>query len=494
MRVRTTAWLVLLSLAAGCDGGGGERQARLVEPGKLTFVASGDFRPFSYVDDQQKMVGFDVDVGTAVAHQLGLEPVALKYNFAAIIEGVKAGRFDCAVASHTVTAERQRQVSFSTPYYYSGPQVFTRADSPIHDQADLKGVEIAVSKGSTYARMAAQYTDRIRIYETDVTALEALAAGRHDAVITDFVTGRTAIQQGVAIVARTPLGRSAQAIAVAKDNPVLLARIDRALSALRASGELGRLSRRYFGEDITTAPPGQPLPERVASETPARRAEGPLMHFVHVLLASRDVFLQGAWLTVELTTVSVAIGCLIGLLFALLKLSSLPPLVWLAESYIYLVRGTPLVLQIFVLYFGLTDIVRIPAFWAAVLALAFHNGAYIAEVFRGAIQSIERGQLEAGLSLGMTTALAYRRVVLPQAAVRALPPLGNQLIIGLKDSSLAAFISMNELFNVATTQGSNHFDQMTYLLVVACYYLALVLLLSLLVAYLERRLGEGTRG
>jgi polar amino acid transport system permease protein len=113
-------------------------------------------------------------------------------------------------------------------------------------------------------------------------------------------------------------------------------------------------------------------------------------------------------------------------------------------------------------------------------------------VFRGAIQSIDRGQLEAGLSLGMTTALAYRRIVLPQAGLRALPPLGNQFIIGLKDSSLAAFISMNELFNVATTLGSNHFDQMTYLLVVAVYYLVLVLVLSVLVAHLERRLGEGS--
>jgi len=155
------------------------------------------------------------------------------------------------------------------------------------------------------------------------------------------------------------------------------------------------------------------------------------------------------------------------------------------------VRGTPLIVQIFILYFGLTNLVRIPAFWAASLALAVHNGAYIAEIFRGAIQSIDRGQMEAGLSLGMTPTLAYRRVILPQAGLRALPPLGNQFIIALKDSSLAAFISMNELFNVATTQGSNDFDQMTYLLVVAVYYLVLVLVLSLAVQRLERRLGQG---
>ncbi len=483
----------LLALLVACRDDPSPAELRLVKPGALTFVASGEFRPFSFVDDQQELTGFDIDVGKAVARELNLSPVALKYKFAAMIEGITTGRFDAAVASHTVTDERARHVAFSTPYYYSGPQAFTRTDSPIHKAADLRGVEIAVSKGSTYAIIAAEHSDRIQVYDTDVTALEALATGRHDAVITDFVTGRIAIEQGIDVVARTPLGRSAQAVAVARDNPVLLARIDAALSRLRASGELTRLSYAYFGEDITQLPEGQTVATPVAVPAAEERASA-FLHFLHVLVDSRAVFLRGAWLTVQLTLVSILVGCLIGLCFALLSLSGIPPLIWFAQAYVYLVRGTPLVVQIFILYFGLTDIVRIPAFWAATLALAFHNGAYIAEIFRGAIRSIDRGQLEAGLSLGMSTQLAYRRIMLPQAALRALPPLGNQLIIGLKDSSLAAFISMNELFNVATTQGSNHFDQMTYLLVVAVYYLILVLALSLLVNKLERKLGEGTYG
>lgn len=460
----------------------------LVEPGKLTFAASGEFRPFSFVDDEQHLVGFDIEVGDAIAGVLGLEPNPKKYKFAAIVEGVKTGRFDAAVASHTITAERLAHVDFSTPYYYSGPQIFVRPESAIADSTELHGVEIAVSKGSTYARMAASFTDRIKVYDSDVTALEALDAGRHDAVITDFITGRMAIQEGMEIVGRQLLGRSEQAIAVAKGNRALLEAIDEALATLRANGDLARISRVYFGDDITSDPGGGGSEH---TEAVAAVDENPLAHFFRVLVESRDIFFRAMLLTVQLTVVAILFGCVIGLLFAFAKLSKVPPLEWLANGYIYLVRGTPLIVQIFVLYFGLTDIVKISGFWAAAIALAFHNGAYIAEIFRGAIESIDRGQMEAGRSLGMSLRMTYRRVVLPQAALRALPALGNQFIIGLKDSSLAAFISINELFNVATTQGANNFDQMTFLLVVAVYYLVLVLALTLLVQTMETRLGRG---
>ncbi len=218
-----------------------------------------------------------------------------------------------------------------------------------------------------------------------------------------------------------------------------------------------------------------------------------IQHVLNVLGSSKGVFLHAMLLTFELTIVSILIGIIIGLIFALLKLSNVKPLGYISDIYIYLVRGTPLIVQIFILYFGISGIFLIPDFWAAALALAFHNGAYIAEIFRGTIQSIDKGQMEAGRSLGMTKAMTMRRIILPQAFRRALPPLGNQFIIGLKDSSLAAFISMNELFNVATTLGSNNFDEMTYLIIVAIYYLILVAILTIVVKVLETRLTVSDR-
>lgn len=213
-----------------------------------------------------------------------------------------------------------------------------------------------------------------------------------------------------------------------------------------------------------------------------------LSHVIEVFFKTYDVFLKGMLLTLEVTAVSIFIAIFIGLFFAFLKISGIKILEWIANAYIYLVRGTPLVVQIFIFYFGLIDL-NISAFWSVGLALAFHNGAYIAEIFRGTIQSIDKGQLEAGRSLGMSRTLTMRRIILPQAFRRALPPLGNQFIIGLKDSSLAAFIGMYELFNVATTKGANDFDNMTYLLIVAIYYLFLVYLISALVGLIEKKLS-----
>lgn len=214
-----------------------------------------------------------------------------------------------------------------------------------------------------------------------------------------------------------------------------------------------------------------------------------ISHFIDTLIDSKGLFFGAMLWTLKLTIISILIGIVFGLFFALLKISRIKILGYLSDIYVFLVRGTPLIVQIFILYFGFSGLLLIPDFWAAALALAFHNGAYIAEIFRGTIQSIDKGQMEAGRSLGMTRGLAMRRIILPQAFKRALPPLGNQFIIGLKDSSLAAFISMNELFNVATTLGSNNFDEMTYLLIVAVYYLVLVALLTIVVSLIEKRLA-----
>ncbi|WP_404458867.1 amino acid ABC transporter permease [Sutcliffiella horikoshii] len=217
-----------------------------------------------------------------------------------------------------------------------------------------------------------------------------------------------------------------------------------------------------------------------------------LAHFIDVFFSTYDMFLRGMLKTLQITAISIVIALFVGLFFAFLKISKIKVLEWIANTYIYLVRGTPLIVQIFVFYYGLVQM-GITAFWSVTLALAFHNGAYIAEIFRGTIQSIDKGQMEAGRSLGMTRNMAMRRIILPQAFRRALPPLGNQFIICLKDSSLAAFIGFYELFNVAQTQGANSFDYMTYLLVVSVYYLFLVGLIGIFVNLLERKFSVSDR-
>nr|WP_202890652.1 amino acid ABC transporter permease [Brevibacillus brevis] len=196
-------------------------------------------------------------------------------------------------------------------------------------------------------------------------------------------------------------------------------------------------------------------------------------------------------LTFQLTIASVIVGSIIGLFVALLKVSKLPVARFIANAYIMIIRGTPLVVQIFVLYFGFYKVIDLGQFWSAALALAIHSGAYIAEIFRGSIQSIDKGQMEAGLSLGMSARQTMRRIILPQALKRSIPPLGNQFILSLKESSLAAFIAMDELFSLARRLSAETFDEMTYFLIVALYYLVIVMAITFVVHIMEKRLAKG---
>ncbi|WP_428839298.1 transporter substrate-binding domain-containing protein [Bacillus massilinigeriensis] len=228
--------------------------SELINEGEFVFTASGEFKPFSYLQDDLTMTGFDIEVGEALAKEMGLKPVQKRMKFKGIVEGVKTGRADAAVASHTINPQRSKHVLFSTPYYYSGPQIFTRPDSTIKTTADLKGKEVAVAKGSTYADTAQKYTNNIKMYDSDITALKALSSGRHDAVITDFVTGKSAKKEGFKIVPQQLIERSEQAVVISQDNPALHKKINKALQNLRKDGTLKKISHKYFGQDITTQP------------------------------------------------------------------------------------------------------------------------------------------------------------------------------------------------------------------------------------------------
>lgn len=216
-----------------------------------------------------------------------------------------------------------------------------------------------------------------------------------------------------------------------------------------------------------------------------------ISHLIEEFIRTFPFFLKPLLLTFELTFASVLVGTVIGLFIALLKVSRFSLAQMIANVYITVIRGTPLIVQIFVLYFGFYKVIDLGQFWSAALALAVHSGAYIAEIFRGSIQSIDKGQMEAGLSLGMSPAQTMRRIILPQALKRSIPPLGNQFILSLKESSLAAFIAMDELFSMARRLSAETFDEMTFFLIVAVYYLVIVMLFTYLVNKLEKRMAKG---
>lgn len=208
-----------------------------------------------------------------------------------------------------------------------------------------------------------------------------------------------------------------------------------------------------------------------------------------VLVRTYEGFLKAMVLTLEITAIAIIMGTIFGVVFALMKISHSKILQAIANIYITLVRGTPLIVQIMFLYYGITSIIVLSNFWAGAIALGIHNGAYIAEIFRGAIQGIDRGQNEASLAVGMNRKQAMRRIVFPQALRRAIPPLGNQFIITLKDSSLVYVIGVSELFGLANREAASSFQPLETFMVVGFYYLVLVLIFTSLLKWYENKLN-----
>ncbi|CDX05014.1 Inner membrane amino-acid ABC transporter permease protein YecS [Desulfitobacterium hafniense] len=214
-----------------------------------------------------------------------------------------------------------------------------------------------------------------------------------------------------------------------------------------------------------------------------------------LMIESVNPLLKGTLITLELTAGAVAMGIVIGLFMALMRLSNSRILRGFAIAYIDFFRGTPLLVQILMVYFAVPQLLnfQIPdnyQFIAGISAMGLNSGAYIAEIFRAGIQSIDKGQGEAARSLGMTQGQAMRHVILPQAFKRVIPPLGNEFIALLKDSSLVSFIALQDLMYSGKLIVSRTYQPFVIYLEVALFYLAMTLILSRFVNYTERRFGK----
>lgn len=207
------------------------------------------------------------------------------------------------------------------------------------------------------------------------------------------------------------------------------------------------------------------------------------------------LLLEGAAVTIEITALSVGFGFIIGMIVGVARLAKMRILKWLAMIYIDFIRGTPLLVQIFLIYFALPMITgtRIDPFVAAITACSINSGAYIAEIFRAGIQSIDKGQIEAGRSLGLNWFQTMRYVVMPQAFKRVIPPLGNEFIAMLKDSSLVSVIGFEELTRRGQLIIAKTYSSFEIWMAVAILYLIMTLTISRLVAYLERRYNVDDR-
>jgi arginine/lysine/histidine/glutamine transport system substrate-binding and permease protein len=421
--------------------------------------------------------GFDIDLGNAIARELGRGVKARWVNnsFDGIFAALLSGKFDLVMSGVTITAERQKQMAFSEPYYHSGQIIAVRkGDTSIRKPEDLRGKTAAVQLGTT-GQFAMEKVGGINIrkYNDLNLALLDVSIGRVDAAVGDLPAVREMIRKGHPRLTTVGhlLSNEVVGIVMRPGEPELTAAVNAALERVRASGEYDRIYEQWLREKPNAA-----------------NASAPALFRPELLRQVSGILAQGAWWTLRLTLLSLLFGTPLGLLAALGRISHFRLFSLVAGFYVETVRGTPLLVQIFFVYYVLPAVgITLPELPAALVALSVNCGAYIAEIFRAGIQSIDVGQMEAARSLGMSYRHAMWLVVLPQAVRRVLPPLTNEAIALLKDSSLVSVMGMTELTRRGQELSSSYAAPMTIWPAVALFYLLMTLPLTRLAQYLEVR-------
>ena len=253
-----SAMMLILS-ACGTKKADGEKEAKanegkpeLVEKGALTFSMTGQYPPLNFKKDG-KLTGFDVEIGTEIAKRIGLEANPVTNPWETIIQGLKAKKYDAIIGSMTATPDRDKQVDFTNPYYLSGAQIFVaEGNSDIQSKEDLKGKKIGVIQASTWKDMAEELSDQVKGYPTDVNALQDLALGRLDAVITDKIVGVSAKnEKGLEIKEIGDLlNEDRVSVAIAEGNKELADQINEAIQSMIDDGTYEKISMKWFNTNI----------------------------------------------------------------------------------------------------------------------------------------------------------------------------------------------------------------------------------------------------
>ncbi|MCV7207265.1 ABC transporter permease subunit [Mycolicibacterium canariasense] len=480
MRAALLVIALLGTVLAGC---GTEKVGDnpIKSAGVLRVGTEGTYSPFSYHDQATgQLTGYDVDVAKAVGEKLGVEVEFVETPWDSIFAGLEAKRFDVVANEVTINPERQAKYDLSQPYSVGEGVIVTRADDDsITSLADLKGKTTAQSSTSNWAKVARDAGADVEAVEGFAQAITLLNQGRIDATVNDSIAVYAYLAEtgdkSVKIAAQT--GEKSEQGLAARKNSGYLPELNRALDDLRADGTLAEISQRYLKADATGA---------AGQEAPAPAVRSGLQLVLDNLWPLAKAAITA---TIPLTIISFVVGLVIALAVALARISSNVVLSNIARFYISIIRGTPLLVQLVIVFYGLPKFgVTLPAFTAAVIAFSLNVGGYAAEIIRSAILSIPKGQWEAAETIGLSYAGSLRRIILPQAARVAVPPLSNTLISLVKDTSLASVILVTELFRKAQEIGAPTFDFFSTYTAAAVYYWAICLVLSFGQSRLERRL------
>jgi len=447
--------------------------------------------PYVYPDPQkpEQLIGFEHDLADALAAKLGVKAQMVQNQWDQLVPALERRNYDIILNGFELTPENQQHIAMTVPYFVYAQQIVTRKETDGLSQLDeLKGKPVGVLSGSVAKTLLDKMggTD-LRIYPGNVESLRDLKAQRIEAVVMDLPIALYYAKPDAALkFSGNSFAPGYYGIGVRKQDKTLLAALNGALKELTDDHTLEKIYRKYGVWDDRQ--------EGLKDYKPQTVAESNSVSTLREWPKYLPLLLVGAVKTVEISVLSMGVAVVVGLIVVLVRLYALPPLQWLAKAYVEIIRGTPLLIQLFLIYYGLPQIgIRLNAFCAAILGLGLNYAASEAENYRAGIQAIPHGQTEAALALGMSRWQLLQHVVLPQALRLVIPPVTNDFIAMFKDSSIVSVITMVELTKVYGMLAMSTYDYIGLGLMTAGIYFALSYPASLGANWLERKLRYDRR-
>lgn len=447
--------------------------------------------PFVEADpaDPARMRGFDVEVAEMMARGLGREPRFVQVAWSSIEASVERGDFDIGLSGVEDRPELRARHAVTIPYYEFREVLAVRpADRDrFRRLADLAGRRVATLGATMAYRILLDVQARSGLvpvsYDDDVHPYSDLVAGRVDAVLLDDIIAQRALRRGGGFVIQPEAVATGHYVGVlARADAALRDSVDAVLRARMRDGSLERTFRRWGIWNDGEAR----FFERVLADAPrAGAAAAPASG--RSIIGYVPALLRAAGITLLLSCLSMALAVAAGAAVAAGRVYGPPLARGALTAYVEVTRGTPVLLQLFVIYYGLSGLVRLPAFLAAVLGLGLNYAAYESEIYRAALEAIPRSQLEAARTLGLSEAKILRLIRGPQALRLALAPMTNDFVALLKDSSLVSVITVVELTKQTAIYATNIGSWVVPGILCAILYLAFSLPLSRFARRLERR-------
>ncbi|HDC3817270.1 TPA: ABC transporter permease subunit [Staphylococcus aureus] len=447
---------------------------KIKERGELRVGLSADYAPMEFehtVNGKTEYAGVDIDLAKKIAKDNNLKLKIVNMSFDSLLGALKTGKIDIIISGMTSTPERKKQVDFSDSYMMTKNIMLVKKDkvNEYKDIKDFNNKKVGAQKGTEQEKIAQTEIENASI--TSLTRLPdvilALKSGKVEGAVVEKPVAEAYLKQNPKLgISNVKFNEEEKdtVIAVPKDSPKLLSQINKTIKEVKDKG----LIDKYM--------------------TNAANAMNDDSGFISKY---GSFFLKGIKITILISLIGVALGSILGAFVALMKLSKIKIISWIASIYIEILRGTPMLVQVFIVFFGITAALGldISALVCGTIALVINSSAYIAEIIRAGINAVDKGQMEAARSLGLNYRQTMKSVIMPQAIKNILPALGNEFVTLIKESSIVSTIGVGEImFNAQVVQGIS-FDPFTPLLVAAALYFVLTFVLTRIMNMIEGRLN-----